>query len=282
MPRRFGVIMDEVAFMGIVIAFSGGVLPAIGALMALQERDIAPELTIARGGSALAAGLCACGWRATELARLTHTLEHNRLALLAQLLPTLTEPATALPPRELAALALGESLRGALTPVPAAPDDAIESLLWELTRGTELRDIRMPLALPVRAYRYGHAGYALEPAPRTLTTGAGARYAITLATALRCAAFAPELAGAPTVGGALLTACPDDGGELAAWRQYGRGAPLISIRPEAGAECAHPPTRIDGLSISIPRPGRRDRLRARIDAGYAAVRCRIDELLSFC
>ena len=264
--------------MGIVIALSGSAPAAVGALMALEERDIAPALTIARGGGALAAGLYACGWRAGELARLAQALERNRLALLGQLLPALSERATALSPRELSALALGDAPSDGGPPCPAAPGDALEALLGELTRGVELRALRMPLALPVRAYRRGVDGYLPEPEPRLLATGSGARYAVSLATALRCAAFAPELAGAPRVRDALLTQWPDARGELAAWRQLGGGAPLISIGPadEGDAPAQH------GMRIALPAPGRRDGVRERMRTGHAAVRAHIDELLSFC
>lgn len=284
--RHICVLLDEVAYMGIVIAISGGVLQAIGALIALQERDVTPKLLIARGGSALAAGMSACGWRADELARLARTLEHNRLALLAQLLPALNDPATELSPRDLALLALGERLGEALgrelPPVPAASDDPLEALLWELTRGVELRDVRMPLAMPVRAYKRVAEQYKPEPEPRLLTSGNDARYAVTLATALRCAAFTPELAGAPTVGGALLTAWPDARGEMAAWRRFGGDAPLISIGPTDGLGYCQVGPNANGFAISIPRPGRRDKLRERMDAGYNAVRKHIGEVLSFC
>lgn len=275
--RAGAYLIYEVALMSIVIAISCGALPAAGALMALEERDVAPALAIARLGGALALGLSACGWRAADLERLARAFERNGLALLAQALPALSERALKRGPRSLAAMALGEGEGSCCERPPlAAPQDPIEALLSELTGGVMLRDVRAPLALPVRAYRLPGG------APELLISGRRARAGIALSTALRCAAFWPELAGAPVIGGAPLAAWPDARGDLAAWRRLGRGAPLISIASAGHVERGRSGARIDGVDISIPRPSPRCTVHERIQTGYDAVRARMSEVLSFC
>lgn len=254
--------------MGFTLYLSGCALPAIGVLRALEERDLLPDTLICRAGGALTGGLYACGWRAAPLEHLARTLERSSLALLGQLLPALGSGGLRLGPR-----ALAEQLMRDL-PWPELPcelarrPDGLDGLLSELTDGAGLRGLRPRLVLPVRVYR-ADGGFEVD----AITSAAHARFALTLATALRCAAFPAGMTLSPCVGGHAPAACraEDLAGGLP---QLGRGQPLVCV-----ARAGERPLPGESLRITPPGDGGAARQAA---SGYGLMRAHMSELMGLC
>lgn len=193
--------------MSFVLYISGCAPEAIGALRALEERDMHPSAMIARAGGALTAGLYACGWRAESLGRLIMNMERGALALLKQALGALRSD-IAPSPRDILARVLGDAPALACTGMqPAAPYDGMTALLDELTGGVSLARLRAGLFMPVRACT---AEDAQHVGLRLMRSGADTRWALSLAEAMRCAAFPGDMFTSPAVGGCLLSACVAD------------------------------------------------------------------------
>lgn len=259
--------------MGFTLYLSGCALPAIGLMRALEERDIVPCSIVARASGALVGGLYSCGLNSAALERIALTLCRNSLALLRQVLPALRSECADMSPDELAAAVLGENEQHKSIPAritPAKREDGITLLLSELTDGISLRDASNGLIMPVCAY---HADGSAPIGTCALNSGRDARYALSLAEALRCAAFPASIFTAPSVGGRLLGACNDDSARKLL---IGARSAVCMCHSADGKVCA-PHVRLEAATFN-PRSG----VREQIMAGYELALQHMSGILALC
>ena len=272
--------------MSFVLYISGCAPEAIGALRALEERDMHPSAMIARASGALTAGLYACGWSAESLGRLIMNMERGALVLLRQALSALRSD-IAPSPRDILARVLGDAPALACTGMqPAAPRDGMTALLDELTGGVSLARLRAGLFMPVRACT---AEDAQHVGLRLMRSGADTRWALSLAEAMRCAAFPGDMFTSPAVGGCLLSACVADDISYAAEKPGARpcihgfadvqrelnaataGRMLVTI---AGCGEALP----EQPAIGVVMPAAGSGMAARMESGYNAMRAHMSAI----
>lgn len=272
--------------MSFVLYISGCAPEAIGALRALEERDMHPSAMIARASGALTAGLYACGWSAESLGRLIMNMERGALVLLKQALGELRSD-IAPSPRDILARVLGDAPALACTGMqPAAPYDGMTALLDELTGGVSLARLRAGLFMPVRACT---AEDAQHVGLRLMRSGADTRWALSLAEAMRCAAFPGDMFTSPAVGGCLLSACVADDISYAAEKPGARpcihgfadvqrelnaataGRMLVTI---AGCGEALP----EQPAIGVVMPAAGSGMAARMESGYNAMRAHMSAI----
>lgn len=257
--------------MGFALYLSGCTLPAIGLIRALEERDIAPCGIVARAGGALVGGLYASGLSSAALEHVAVMLSRNSLALLNQLLPALRRERADMSPCEIAAAVLGE--HACALPeraVHAERADGMVELINELTDGMMLCDARIKIEMPVRAYSIDGI---TPPIVRKLSSTVGARCALSMAEAIRCAAFPADVFSALSVGGRLLGACGDR--EAHAFVNGTRAAVCLNM-PGDELICA-PHVRIEAAPFD-PHGG----VREQIAAGYDLAQRNMNSILAMC
>lgn len=285
-PAARRILIAEVESMSFVLYISGCAPESIGALRALEERDIHPAAIIARASGVLTAGLYACGWSAESLGRLIMNMERGALALLRQALGALRSD-VAPSPRDMLARMLGDAPALACAGMqPASPCDGITALLDELTGGMMLAQARAGLLLPVRACA---ACDAHQVGLRLMRSGADTRWALSLAEAMRCAAFPGDMFTSPAVGGCLLSACVADDISYAAEKPGAR--PCIhgfaDVQRELNAAIAgRMLVTIAGYGEALPEqpaigvvmPAAASGMAARMESGYNAMRAHMSAI----
>ena len=257
--------------MGFTLYLSGCALPAIGFIQALEERDIAPYSIVARAGGTLVSGLYASGLTSAALEHVAIMLSRNSLALLSQVLPTLRRERAGMPPREIAEAVLGESAYAlSRQAAPADHMDGIVELLNELTDGMALCGAHIDIEMPVRAYPIDGIAPLVV---RRLSSTAGARCALSMAEAIRCAAFPAEVFKSLSVGGRLLGACSDRDAHAA----INAARAVVCLGTQTDLPTCVPHVRIEAAPFD-PRVG----VREQIASGYELARRNMNAILAMC